>query len=79
MAVIKESEFKGNPVIVLLRNEDDHYPFTMGLSKARLVVEAMEQIRDWVRQQEAKQPINRDQMNLDGVPAEELAQSHGRA
>jgi hypothetical protein len=53
MAIVEESEFKGNAMIVLKRSEEDKYPFQFGLSKAKLVLEAVEQIRAWVAKQEA--------------------------
>ncbi len=54
MAVIEESEYKGNPMIVLRRTQDDKYPFQFGLSKAKLIVEAIEGIKAWVAKQESK-------------------------
>ena len=53
MAIVEESEFKGNPMIVLRRNPEDRYPFQFGLSKAKLVVESIEEIKAWVAKQEA--------------------------
>ena len=54
MAVVEESEFKGNPMIVLRRSPEDRYPFQFGLSKAKLVVDAIEDIKSWVEKQEAE-------------------------
>jgi hypothetical protein len=52
-SVITEiQEYKGNPVIVLKRDEDDRYPFSFGLSKAKLILEALEKIREFVEQHE---------------------------
>ena len=50
---MQESEFKGNPMIVLKRNDEDRYPFQFGYSKARLIVDAFEEIKAWVAKQEA--------------------------
>ncbi|MDD5686495.1 MAG: hypothetical protein PHE88_01520 [Elusimicrobia bacterium] len=44
------SEFKGNKVIVLKRTEDDKYPFTFGVSKAKLLLEHIEDIKKFVEQ-----------------------------
>ncbi len=52
MAVVEESEYKGNPMIVLRRSAEDRYPFQFGLSKAKLIVDAIEEIRAWVAKQE---------------------------
>jgi hypothetical protein len=56
MAVVSESEFKGNAMIVLKRSEDDRFPFQFGLSKAKLMLESVEEIRAWVAKQEANKP-----------------------
>ena len=52
MAVVEESEFKGNKMIVLRRSADDRFPFSFGLSKAKLVVDAIDEIKAWVAKQE---------------------------
>jgi hypothetical protein len=46
--MIERSEFKGKPVIIIRRNEDDKYPFTFGMSKARLILENLEEIKRFV-------------------------------
>jgi hypothetical protein len=38
-------EFKGNVVITLKRNEEDKYPFTFGLSKAKLILDHLDAIK----------------------------------
>lgn len=53
MAVVEESEYKGNPMIVLRRSAEDRYPFQFGLSKAKLVLDAVEEIKVWVAKQDA--------------------------
>lgn len=52
MAVVEESEYKGNPMIVLRRTPEDRYPFQFGLSKAKLILDALDEIRAWVEKQE---------------------------
>jgi hypothetical protein len=56
MAIVQESEFKGNAMIVLRRTEEDRFPFQFGLSKAKLVLESIEEIKAWVAKQEAAKP-----------------------
>jgi hypothetical protein len=56
MAVVSYSEFKGNAMIVLKRSEEDRFPFQFGLSKAKLMLEAADEIRAWVAKQEAGKP-----------------------
>jgi len=48
MAIVEESEFKGNPMIVLKNSEEDKYPFQFGVKKAKLVLEHVEDIKKFV-------------------------------
>ncbi len=48
MAIVEESEFKGNPMIILKTSEEDQYPFQFGLKKAKLIVENIEEIKKFV-------------------------------
>lgn len=48
MAIVEESEYKGNPLLVLKGNEEDRYPFSFGLKKAKLVLEHIEDVKKFV-------------------------------
>lgn len=48
MAIVEESEYKGNPMIVLKNSEEDKFPFQFGLKKAKLVLEHLEDIKKFV-------------------------------
>lgn len=48
--MIERSEYKGKPLIVIKRNEDDKYPFSFGLSKAKLILENIEEIKKFVEE-----------------------------
>jgi hypothetical protein len=48
--MIERSEFKGKPILVIKRDEDDKYPFSFGLSKAKLILENIEEIRKFVEE-----------------------------
>ncbi len=52
--IVEKSEFKGQPIIVLKRNEEDRYPFSFGLSKAKMILEAIEEIKKFVAENEQK-------------------------
>jgi hypothetical protein len=52
MAIIEESEYKGNPMIVLKNSEEDKFPFQFGVKKAKLVLENVEAIRKFVEKYE---------------------------
>ena len=42
------SEFKGNKVIVLKRDENDKWPFQFGVAKAKLILQHVEDIKKFV-------------------------------
>ena len=48
MAIVEESEYKGNPMIVLKNNAEDKFPFQFGVKKAKLVLENVEAIKKFV-------------------------------
>lgn len=43
-----ESEYKGNPMLVLTQGPDDRFPFQFGLKKAKLILEHIEDIKHFV-------------------------------
>lgn len=49
MAIVEESEYKGNPLIILKNTEEDRYPFSFGYKKAKLVLEHIEDIKKFVQ------------------------------
>lgn len=46
--MIERTEFKGKPVLILKRNAEDKYPFSFGISKAKLILENLEEIKKFV-------------------------------
>lgn len=48
MSIVEESEFKGNPMIVIKNDEEDKYPFQFGVKKAKLVLENIEEVKKFV-------------------------------
>lgn len=52
MSIVSESEFKGNPMIVIKNDEEDKYPFQFGVKKAKLVLENIEAIKKFVEKNE---------------------------
>ncbi len=53
--MVERGEFKGKPVLIIKRDENDQYPFSFGLSKARLIIENIEEIKKFVAEGEVKQ------------------------
>ncbi|MEK6567529.1 MAG: hypothetical protein AABZ27_02165 [Candidatus Omnitrophota bacterium] len=52
--MIEKSEYKGNPIIVIKRSEDDKYPFSFGVSKAKLILDNIEEIKKFVEENPGK-------------------------
>lgn len=48
MSIVEESEFKGNPMIVIKNDEADQYPFQFGVKKAKLVLENVDAIKAFI-------------------------------
>jgi hypothetical protein len=48
--MVERSEYKGKPLIVIKRSEDDQYPFSFGVSKAKLILENIEEIKKFVEE-----------------------------
>ena len=48
--VAERSEFNGHPTLVLKKSEDDKYGFTFGLTKARLILEHISEIEEFVKE-----------------------------
>lgn len=45
---VERSEYNGKPILVLRRSEEDKFPFSFGLAKARLILENLEEIKKFV-------------------------------
>ena len=48
MVIAKETEFKGHPVLELKWHEDDWRPVRFGVIKAKLITEAIDDIKKFV-------------------------------
>ncbi|MBI5399262.1 hypothetical protein HZB07_01405 [Candidatus Saganbacteria bacterium] len=46
--ITERSEYKGKPVLVLKRVPDDKFPFSFGVAKAKMLLEAIEEIKKFV-------------------------------
>ena len=54
--MIKRGEYQGKPVISLIKMENDKYPFTFGLNKAKLILANLEEIQKFVEECESGAP-----------------------
>lgn len=43
-----EGHYKGNKLFKLARNDHDDRPFMFGLSKAKLMLDCIDEIKEWV-------------------------------
>ncbi len=48
--MIERGEYKGKPLIVIKRSADDKFPFSFGLSKAKLILENIDEIKKFVEE-----------------------------
>ncbi len=48
MSLLSESEFKGNPMLVIKNSEEDKFPFQFGVKKAKLILENIDGIKEFV-------------------------------
>ena len=48
--MVERSEYKGKPVLIIKRDENDKYPFAFGLNKARLIMENLGAIKKFVEE-----------------------------
>ncbi|MFC1637558.1 hypothetical protein ACFL1W_00910 [Candidatus Margulisiibacteriota bacterium] len=46
--IAERSEFKGRPMLVLKRGEEEKFPFSFGLTKARMILDHIEDIKKFV-------------------------------
>ena len=46
--MIKTSEYKGHQVLKLMRSEDDQYPISFGVAKAKLILAHIDEIKTFV-------------------------------
>lgn len=47
---VKIGEYKGHKTISLMKSDDDQYPFTFGLGKAKLIVDNIDEIKKFVEE-----------------------------
>jgi mitochondrial fission protein ELM1 len=48
------SEYKGSPVFVIKRDNEEKYPFSFGLAKAKMILETIDAIKLFVDECESK-------------------------
>jgi hypothetical protein len=48
---VEYSEFKGNKIIKLKKDDNDQFPFSFGRAKAKLIVENIEEIKKFAEEE----------------------------
>jgi hypothetical protein len=51
--MVEITEYKGRPIIAIKRNPEDRFPFSFGVSKARLILDHIEDIKKFVEENSA--------------------------
>ncbi|MBU0573946.1 MAG: hypothetical protein KKH83_05670 [Candidatus Margulisbacteria bacterium] len=46
--IVERSEYKGKPILVIKRSEDEKFPFSFGLAKAKMMLECIDDIKKFV-------------------------------
>lgn len=46
--IAERSEFKGKPMLVLKRTDEEKFPFSFGLVKAKMILENLDEIKKFV-------------------------------
>jgi len=54
--IYERSEYKGKPVLVIKRSEDEKFPFSFGLAKAKMILESVEEIKKFVEENDKQAP-----------------------
>lgn len=51
----EKGEYQGKPILILKRNENDRFPFSFGVSKAKLIMENLDAIKKFVEENAGKE------------------------
>jgi len=53
--IVEKSEYRGKPIIIIKKTAEDRFPFSFGLTKARMIVESIDEIKKFVEENEGKE------------------------
>jgi len=53
--IAERSEYKGKPTLVLKRSEDEKFPFSFGVAKAKMILDHIEEIKKFVAENDKAQ------------------------
>lgn len=66
--IIEETEFKGRPTLTLRFDEEDKYPFSFGVGKAKKILAAIDEIKAFVQKYDKPR---QEEPKTDDIPAAE--------
>jgi len=46
--MVERTEYKGKPVMTIRRDENDKFPFSFGITKAKMILENIEEVKRFV-------------------------------
>ena len=61
--IIERSTYKDRPVIIFKRNEEDKWPLSIGVSKAKVFLENIDEIQKFVDEND-NAPINKPKVEV---------------
>lgn len=53
----KTTDYKGHPMFVIMKDENDRFPFQFGVSKAKKIVETIEEIKKFVQENQTAEDV----------------------
>ena len=53
--MVERSEYNGKTILVLRRSEEDKFPFSFGIAKARMILENIKEIEKFVAENSVDQ------------------------
>jgi len=54
--LVEEGEFKGRPVLTIKFDENDQYPFSFGVGKAKKILGSLDEIKAFVEKYDQPKP-----------------------
>ena len=46
--MVEHGDYNGKPILILKRSQEDKFPFSFGIAKAKLILENIEEIKKFV-------------------------------
>ena len=53
--IVEEAEYKGHPVLKFMRDEEDKFPFVIGVKKLELIVANLPKVKEFLESNTLKE------------------------